>query len=177
MDKVLYSGKWLSIIERNGWYIFSRETTSKGIVYILVLDRTKEKPILGRFEVCPAHNDITQTLTSITGGVNVKREPLDVAVEEIYEETGYRVSSEQVQDLGKVNLTKSTDTIGHLYTVNVAGIERGEAPGDSSFGEIGSYCDWVSIDEAVECKCPIMSTLLLRCQSRIPELWYSKAEL
>lgn len=165
MDKVLYSGNWLSIIERDGWYVFSQETTSKGVVYVLVVDRSREKPILGRFEICPAHGDKSQTLTSITGGVNIKREPLDVAVEEVYEEAGYRVSPEQVVALGKVNLTKSTDTIGHLYAVDVTGIEQGEAPGDGSFGEIGSYCDWVSVDEARECKCPVMSTLLLRYQN------------
>lgn len=162
MDKVLYSGKWLSVIERDGWYVFSQETASKGVVYILIIDRNKQKPILGRFEVCPAHGDTTQTLTSITGGINIKREPLDVAIEEIYEEAGYRVSPEQIIHLGKVNLTKSTDTIGYLYAMDVTGLERGKAPGDGSFGEIDSYCDWVSIEEAAGCKCPVMSALLLR---------------
>lgn len=162
MDKILYSGKWLSIIERDGWYVFSQETNSKGVVYILIVDREEEKPILGRFEICPAHKDETQTLTSITGGINIKREPIKVAVEEIYEEAGYRVSPEQLVSLGKVNLTKSSDTIGHLYVVDVTGLERGEAPGDGSFGEIDSYCDWISISEAIWCKCPVFSTLLLR---------------
>lgn len=175
LDRILYSGKWLSVIERDGWYVFSREATSKGVVYILVLDKSKDKPILGRFEICPAHSDIVQILTSITGGINIKRDPLSTAVEEIYEEAGYKVNPEQVRSLGKVNLTKSTDTIGYLYAVNVAGLKRGKSPGDGSFGEIGSYCDWVSVDEAIECKCPVMSTLLLRCQNRIPELWYSKS--
>lgn len=164
MDKILYSGKWLSVIERDGWYVFSRETTSKGVVYILIIDRNKQEPILGRFEVCPAHSDKTQVLTSITGGINIKRKPLDVAVEEIYEEAGYRISPKQIIHLGKVNLTKSTDTIGYLYAVDVTGLKRGKAPGDGSFGEVGSYCDWVSIEEAAGCKCPIMSTLLFRYQ-------------
>lgn len=163
MDKVLYSGKWLSIIERDGWYVFSQETTSKGVVYVLVFDKTKkEKPILGRFEICPAHGDKTQILTSITGGVNIKKEPLDIAVEEVYEEAGYRVLPEKVISLGKVNLTKSTDTIGHLYAMDVTGLERGKTLGDGSFGEMDSYCDWVSIEEAAGCKCPVMSALLLR---------------
>ena len=165
MDKILYSNKWLQIVERDGWYVFSKETTSKGVVYILVIDNSKDKPILGRFEICPAHGDETQILTSITGGVNIKRNPIDVAVEEIYEEAGFKVKKEQLLDLGKVNLTKSTDTIGHLYAVDVENMKRYNAPGDGSFGEIGSYCDWVSVKEAMSCKCPIFSTLLLRYQN------------
>jgi len=173
LDKILYSGKWLSIIERDGWYVFSQETTSKGIVYILVTDTSREKPILGRFEICPAHGDKVITLTSITGGINIKREPLDVVIEGIYEEAGYRVLPKQIIDLGKVNLTKSTDTIGYLYAVDVMGLERGKAPGDGSFGEIGSYCDWVSVNEAIRCKCPVMATLLLRYQNQNLDIFIS----
>lgn len=164
MDKVLFSGKWLSIIDRDG-YQFSQEVTSKGVVYILIVDKNKENPILGRFEICPPHGDMKPTLTSITGGVNIKKEPLDIAVEEIYEEAGYTVGPEQVIALGKVYLSKSADTRGHLYAVDVTDFKQGEAPGDGSPGEIGAYCDWVSIDEAINCKCPVMSTLLLRYNS------------
>ena len=161
-DEILYSGKWLSVIERDGWYHFSQEATSKGVVYILLIDDSRSKPILGRYEVCPAHRNNIPTLTCITGGVHIKREPLDVAIEEIYEEAGYKVFAEQIIDLDKVNLTKSTDTIGHLYAVNVTGLLRVEAPGDGSFGELDSFCDWVSITEAINCNCPVMSTLLFR---------------
>lgn len=162
MDKVLYAGEWLKVIERDGWYHFSQFTDSGGVVYILVYDLTRPKPILGRYEVCPAHGDVEPTLTSITGGINIKRRPIDVAVEEIHEEAGYVVAADQITDLGKVMIVKWSDNIAHLYSINAAGLKRGKAPGDGSQGEIGSYCDWISLKEAMNCKCPVFSTLLVR---------------
>jgi 8-oxo-dGTP pyrophosphatase MutT (NUDIX family) len=164
MDKVLYQGKWLSVIERDGWYHFSRESRSGGVVYVLAY-RTDDAPmILGRYEICPAHSDATPTLTSITGGVPDAREPIDIAVEELREEAGYDVDVRALSSLGKVNLTKSCDTIGHLYAVNLSGLERHDALGDGSRGEIGSYCDWVSVKDAVRCKCPILASMIIRLQ-------------
>jgi len=165
-DKILYEGKWLSILERDGWYHFSRQTTGEGVVYVLIYHRDWLKSILGRYEICPAHGDSVPTLTSISGQVEHGRDPADVAVAEVYEEAGYRITRDQLIDLGKVNLTKSTDTLGHLYAVDVSGLERGDAPGDGLLGERKSYCNWVSEWDALMCKCPVMATLLARGNAR-----------
>lgn len=162
MDKILYEGKWISVIERDGWYQFSRGTTSDGVVYILVFRKNSRTPVLGRYEICPAHGDKSPVLTSITGGVKAGRNPAAVAIEEIKEEAGYTVCQTDLVDLGKTNLTKSCDTIGHLYAVDVTGLPRGDALGDGSEGEKESYCDWVSFGSTVLCKCPVMCTLVAR---------------
>ena len=161
-DKILYEGTWLSIVERDGWYQFSRETARAGVVYVLVFRKAVFHPVLGRYEICPAHGDAEPILTSLSGGIEVGQDPADAAVAEVYEEAGYRITRDQLIDLGKVNLTKSTDTIGYLYAVDVSDLERGDAPGDGSLGEEKSYCNWVSEDAALMCKCPVMATLIIR---------------
>lgn len=167
-DKFLYAGPWLEVIERDGWYHFARNTTSGGGVYVLVWRQNVAKPVLGRYEVCPAHGDIEPTLTSLTGGVNIQHDPMDVAVQEVFEEAGYIVSRNQMIDLGKVQLTKFTDAIGHLYAVDVTGLERVDAPGDGTQGEVGSYCHWITIEDALFCKCPVFGCLIYRAIKIIP---------
>jgi hypothetical protein len=161
-DEILYSGPWLEVIRRDGWYDFARYKTSNGGVYILAFRQNPDKPILGRFEVCPAHLDTKPVLTTVTGGVNENIRPLDVAVQEMYEEAGYRVTKNQFMDLGKVYLAKGADFVGHLYAIDVTDLPRTEAPGDGTKGEEGAYCDWVSVSDALSCKDPVMSCLLLR---------------
>ena len=164
-DKILYEGKWLSIVERDGWYQFSRETARAGVVYVLVFRKAVFHPVLGRYEICPAHGDAEPILTSLSGGIEVGQDPADAAVAEVYEEAGYRITRDQLIDLGKVNLTKSTDTIGYLYAVDVSDLERGDAPGDGSLGEEKSYCNWISVWDTQMCKCPVMAALLVRADA------------
>lgn len=161
-DKILYQGNWISIILRDDWYEFSSFLNSAGVVYVLVFRTDSIKSILGRFEICPAHGDTEPTLTSLTGGVNENQEPIDTAIQEVYEEAGYKIDREKLIDLGKVFLSKASDNIAHLFAVDVTHLPREEAPGDGSFGEEGSYCDWVDFDEVLFCKDPVICTLILR---------------
>lgn len=160
-DEVLYSGNWLEIVKRDGWYEFARYTTSNGGVYILPYRGNSDKSILGRYEITPAHLDQKPTLTTITGGVNEKVRPIDVAVQEMYEEAGYLVLPSQLMNLGTVYLAKGADFVGHLYAIDVDGLPRVEAPGDGTKGEEGAYCDWVSIKQMINCKEPVASCLML----------------
>lgn len=162
-DEILFQGNWLSIILRDGWYEFAQYNTSAGGVYILPYrDGYPEKPILGRYEITPAHLDTKPTLTTITGGININRRPIDVAIEEMHEEAGYKVERNQLVSLGTVYLAKGADFVGHLYAIDITGLPRGEAPGDGSKGEEGAYCDWVSVKKMINCKEPVVSCLLLR---------------
>lgn len=161
-DQIIYQGDWLEIVLRDGWYEFARYTNSNGGVYILPYRDHPEKPILGRYEITPAHLDQKPTLTTITGGVSKERRAVEVAIEEMYEEAGYQVEKGQLINLGTVYLAKGADFVGHLYAVDVTGLSRGEAPGDGSQGEEGAYCDWVTVEQMIKCKDPVASCLILR---------------
>lgn len=167
MDRTLFEGKFISVIERDGWYEFMHPTDSGGIVYVLVYRGKGKAPILGRYEVCPAHGDKEPTLTSITGQVPLGRTPAAIAVMEVEEEAGYTIAESQLIRLGEVRLSKAADTTAYLYAVDVMDMERGEAPGDGSFGEKGSYCEWVTVEEAINCKCPVVASMMLRLKGCI----------
>jgi len=159
--KDLYKNDWLSLKEMDG-YIYSHESRSNGkIVAILVVDSEKHPgEVLGRYEDCPPHEDGI-TLTSITGGV----EDDDVegtAVMELKEEAGYVADETELIPLGTVRPTKSTDTTVYLFGIDVKGKEQGEAEGDGSEGEKGAYTDWVTEKEAVDCKDPLVATMIAR---------------
>lgn len=167
-DRVLFEGNFLSLVLRDGWYEFMRGVKSRGVVYILPFRRNEELAILGRFEVCPAHGDERPTLTSITGMIPLDQEPIECAVQEMHEEAGYHVTPDRLIDLGVVNLTKGQDTLGYLYAIDVTYLVRGEAPGDGTRGEEGSYCGWVNRADAIVCKDPVMGSMIVRLQQLQP---------
>jgi 8-oxo-dGTP diphosphatase len=162
VDKILYETPYLSLIERDGWYYFATIPGSIGGVAILLYRRNNDKSILGRYEICPAHDDKKPVLTAIAGGIEEGDIPLGTAVKESYEEAGYKLNSEDFIDLGQCNLSTNQDTIIYLFAADVTGKSRGDAPGDGTRGEVGSYCNWVTAREAVFSKSAFMSVLITR---------------
>lgn len=162
-EERLYYTPFLSLYVKDDWYYFARIPGSAGGVMILVYRvDNQEKPILGRFEICPAHNELEPTLTTIAGGIEKDHTPLQTAVKEVFEEAGYKLDTIDITNLGTCRLSTNQDTIVHLYAADVTGKERFEAPGDGTRGEQGAYCEWVSVEEAVWGKSSYMSTMLLR---------------
>lgn len=161
-DKILYTTPFLSLIERDGWYYFAQIPGSAGGVVILLYRQHRDKPILGRYEICPAHLDTVPTLTAIAGGIEDGDTPLETAVKESYEEAGYVLAASDFVDLGSCRLSTNQDTIVYLFASDVTGKGRGDAPGDGTKGEEGAYCDWVTPFQAVQSKSAFMSALILR---------------
>ena len=163
MDTILYEGPWLRVIQRDGWYNLVQSTASDASVAILVY-RTDNpiKPVLGRYEVCPAHGDEKPTLTSITGMVEHGWSPREIAMAELYEEAGFTISANALVTLGSVHSVKFSDITTFLYAFDATCATRKEAPGDGSRGEQNAFCNWISIHEAVACKCPLMGAMLSR---------------
>lgn len=160
-DVILYETEYLSLIERNSWYYFAQVPGSIGGVIVLLYCLNGKNPILGRYEICPAHGD-GMALTAIAGGIEKGDTPLETAVNESYEEGGYRIDPASFVDLGKCQLSTNQDTVVYLFSADVTNLPRFDAPGDGTKGEIDSYCDWVSIKEAIFSKSAFMSTLIAR---------------
>lgn len=160
--KELYHNKWLSLFQV-GNYVYSHETRSNGhLVALLVVDSSKPGRVFGRMELCPAHFDGFQ-LTSITGGVE-HDDPVTTALHELKEEAGYDGKAHELFSLGTARPSKSADTVVHFYLYDTKGKQPGEAIGDGSEGEKGAYCKWVSVEDAIHCKCPFMGTMIARWQ-------------
>lgn len=160
-DVILCKTEYLSLIKRDGWYYFAQVPGSVGGVCVLLYRLNDKLPILGRYEICPAHGDGI-ALTTIAGGIEKSDTPLEAAVNEAYEEGGYKIKPDAFVDLGKCQLSTNQDTVIYLFAADVTNLSRYDAPGDGTKGEIDSYCNWISIEEAIFSKSAFMSALIAR---------------
>jgi len=158
----LFHNKWLSLKEVDG-YVYSHETRCNGKI-IAVLGYKDDK-ILGRFERTPAHSDDIE-LCSLTGGVDDGDKPDETAIRELYEEAGITKEIKDLEPLGTVRPSKSSDTVVYLYAVNCEDVDIKKTDGDGSDGEKGSYCKWIDRSEVIECKDPLLHTMLLRFEAK-----------
>lgn len=174
MSKVetLFENKWVTVLEKetekNGNYTYTHKPWCNGVAVAILPYKQKsvdDISILGRFEICPAHSDDTE-LCSITGGFDNKEifTIYECVLNELMEEGGYKAEVEHLINLGTVRPSKSSDTLMYLFAINIdqEGIEECEATTDGTVGEIGAYCKWVDIEDAIECKDPLVSTMIIR---------------
>jgi 8-oxo-dGTP pyrophosphatase MutT (NUDIX family) len=157
---VLFANPWLSL-KRIGNYVYSSETRSNGkLVAVLIYDSSKPGQYYGRFEDCPSHFD-GMKLSALTGGVE-KDDPMSTAVHEIKEESGFTALESELDNLGTVRSSKSSDTVVYLYAWDAKDKTPETPQGDGSDGEVGAYCEWVSEKDYAWCKDPLAATMILR---------------
>lgn len=162
--KVLHKTDWVSLLQRDH-YIYAHETRSNGkIVSVLVHDSTRPGHYYGRYEWCPAHC-ADRLLYSITGGVEHDN-PLQTAIDELWEEAGYKANLDEMLFLGDVYPYKAADTIASLYTYDAKGRSPDpNPPGDGSIHETHAYCEWVNEEQVLKtAKDPLLMT----------SIWYLK---
>jgi 8-oxo-dGTP pyrophosphatase MutT (NUDIX family) len=155
--ETLKDNKWLSLKNMvdpgngvNG-YVFSHETRCDGkIVSILPYRKVGDKiEFCLRKEVTPCWS-MEQQISSITGGVE-NNDPVTTAIHEIEEEAGYKVTKNELVSLGTCFGTKSSDTVYHLFTVDLTDKEKGIASGDGSELEAKAECYWdKTVEKAVD---------------------------
>jgi 8-oxo-dGTP pyrophosphatase MutT (NUDIX family) len=154
--ETLHENEWLSLKKMvypeaniNG-YVYSHETRCKGnVVSVLPIRLNPKAPrgleILVRKEVTPCWHPTKPMISSITGGCEDGSTPAGDTCRELEEEAGYKVTPDMLISLGTIFGTKSTDTIYHLYTVDLTGIpQEGEGAGDGSELEALATCEWSS---------------------------------
>lgn len=168
---ILYHNKWVQIIrkdtEKNGSYLYSHSPWNDGIGVAILPFKYEmgNLEILGRFELCPAHSDDIE-LTSVTGGYD-NSDIFSIeqcALNELKEEAGFNAQEKDLIRLGTVRPSKASDTTMHLFAVDVskASVSPCVAESDGTLGEVGAYVHWVSLNQAIQCKDPLVSTMLLR---------------
>jgi ADP-ribose pyrophosphatase YjhB (NUDIX family) len=149
--ETLFDNEWLSLREVrepdrgiNG-YVYSHEKRCNGLIVAVLPYRWSDEPhkmeFLVKEEVTPCWG-LDPERSAITGGY----EGVDVhddAVRELAEETGYSVPLYELISLGTCYASKSSDTVYHLFTVDLTGREPGEAVGDGSRLEAESSAVWI----------------------------------
>jgi len=159
--KELYHNEWVSLFEKDG-YVYSHETRCGGKIVAVLGYREKDDKleIVGRFEKTPAHSQELK-LASLTGGVEDKSTE-ETAIIEMKEEAGIDITKDELEDLGQVMSSKSSDTIYYLFAVDCSKKDIKKGEGDGSEGEKDAYCEWVSIRDAINSFDSVLHSLIIK---------------
>lgn len=120
----LFKNKWLSLKKMEGptgEYVYSHEERCSGhIVSILPHKSTpKGNVFLVREEYTPPWGIDRLFCSSFTGGVDKGMDPLETARKELFEESGHDMPLESFVPMGTCRGSKSSDTVYHLFSVDV----------------------------------------------------------
>jgi len=172
-DEFLFENDVLSLKQLDGWYNYGHmsrtepdfEGSGQGVaVLVYTMKDGKVDKILGRYENCLPHRSEAKELTSITGGVDKGKDIEESMLTELNEEAGYdTVVPESIEYLDTCRPSKQEDSVWHLYAFDATGLERREESiGDGTEGEEGAFCEWVDPHVALNCKCPLVPTMMVR---------------
>lgn len=164
--------KWLCLKEMKvpkigiSGYTFIHNVHSAGhCVAILPFVEDAGGRFLLREEIVPPWG-LTPSRCSITGAWDDQTESFsETASRELYEESGYKANPGGLISLGTCRGTKATDTIFHLYAINVAGLDLSDAPGDGSPLETKASTVWCKPEEAVQCADPLVALMIMRLRA------------
>ena len=196
-DVELYHNDWVSLRKvvspDNGvkGYVYSTETRCNGEIIsimpyrrvMVVAEAMKDLRLgkdLGRVEwrylmkseatpcwaLAAKTKLLHQFLSTLTGGVE-DGDSTNTACNELEEEAGYKVTLDMLVDLGTCFASKSSDTIYHLYSVDLTGFPQEEPVGDGSALEKAAKPIWVKKEQILESPDPLASVLFLRLQQHL----------
>lgn len=173
-SKLLCDDKWIqlkSVVcpEQNiNGYTYSHEIRCNGHIVSILPFRmrfsTENSPLefLLRVEATPCWEFINPIPSSITGGIEDNETPEETAIKELREETGYAVSLSDLIPLGISYSTKSSDSVYHLFSVDLSKkIASYELETETEL-EKTSSCVWVGKDKLVECMDPFVAQCFVR---------------
>lgn len=101
-------------------------------------------------------------------GIDDEATPEDTAVKEIREEAGFEVTKDDLISLGTSLESKASDTIYHIYAVDVTGLEQLEATKDGGALEKHASYIWTS-NPVEESDDPLIGMMFARVISRVME--------
>jgi len=148
-------------------YVFSHEIRCNGKI-VAIMPYCKNRGLMLRSEVTPCWHPTEEQLSSITGGVDTGNTVEETAIHELKEEANIDATEGDLINLGECRGTKSTDTVYHLFGIDVTGVEDiGKGEGDGSALEAKAHCLFVPAVEAYTAVDPIVGMLYLRLQEEL----------
>lgn len=152
-DSVLWSNKWLQIKE-----IVSDEfpdpytyVTGNDTVAILPFTNVGQLQVGVRKEIIPPWN-YDYNMCCVGGSIEEGEKPIDTAIKELREETGFIAFKKDFYFCKKLRDGKATDSYTYYYLVNVRSLAQEEIQGDGSIYENVSEYETVTEDEVRKCE-------------------------
>lgn len=170
--KTLFKNKWLSVREVTGddgvSFVYGWKERSNGHdVAILPYRKVKHGvfEFLLRHELTPSWPPYGETkISSVTGAIEKDKQPAEMALIELKEETGYKVDESDLIPVGTIFESKAMGTTYHLYLVDLTDKEQGESEPDGEL-EAQESCFWAKdISGAQD---PLVYVLYYRWQNRM----------
>lgn len=107
-----------------------------------------------------------EKIVSSLTGIDDEETPEDTAIKEIKEEAGFIVDKESLISLGLSLESKASDTIYHIYAVDVTGLEQIEPSKDGSHLE--QFANYIWTDDPVEISDdPLVGMMFARVISKV----------
>ena len=149
-------------------YTYSHEEHSHGVGVAILpyrfkggygADEPPELEALLRVETVPPWG-LNPTVCAITGSWDHEGESFEqIAVRELLEEAGYTVTEKDMRGHGTCRVSKGSDTMMMLFSVDVTEMPQGKATGDGSRLEKEGATRWVALVGAFLCEDPVVSVM------------------
>ena len=161
---------WLEIISTEysdgTMYTHSHEIRCNGDIVVVLpymINKDGSMSYLLRNELTPCWSITEHKLSCITGGVDNGSTPLESAIKELSEESGYE--TRDLNFMGVTNSTKSSDTVYHYYCVDVTNLTITNTKGTNENFEDEAYNEWVNKGDYLKLMtidCPITNSILYK---------------
>jgi len=163
-DTILFQNRWVKVIDRDGYTMVHGAGNAVAVLPFrgaVGQATTADVEFLARIEPCPPHGPKPH-LCGITGGIEGREKPVDAAVRETFEESGFRVTREQLVRLGMVWPSKMSTTIMHLFAVDVSSVPWETPPGDGTVYEAQSMTVWLPYEKSALVPDAVYCSMMLR---------------
>lgn len=158
-DEILFGNNWMELKKRDGWFTFAHNTHGDGVAVLGYRHTTDGLQYLLRVEHTPPHGPGFRR-TSLTGTIEHGLTPLQTAVKELLEESGYTAAESEMRPYGWVHPSKFSDYKQYIYAVCLDGKIQGPIEGDGSDGEKGASVVWVPLHEALAVNDPSVAATI-----------------
>lgn len=88
MSKILYEGKFITVVNDRNWEYVQRNTLKCGVVSILATTKDNELLLVEQFRI-PVCSNVIECPAGVLGDIDKNETPLECAKKELLEETGY----------------------------------------------------------------------------------------
>ena len=142
VEKIIFKTNWISILETEKGFQYLRRKGKNSVAIFLVRDGKLGQEALIRYQPLPIqNNDDSLFPCPITGSIDEGESPINTAIREVLEESGYDIR-DNIVNLGKYVVGTQTDEIVHMFYADVNNKINATPENDGGYHESISKNIW-----------------------------------